>query len=61
MESLITCPLCGHSKTETIPADSCLYFYECSGCHVVIRPKSGDCCVFCSFGTEPCTFKCGHC
>ena len=31
-----------------------LYFYECTACRTVFRPKPGDCCVFCSFGTAPC-------
>jgi hypothetical protein len=54
LESTITCPLCGYVKAETMPTDACQWFYECGGCHVVLRPKPGDCCVFCSFGTMPC-------
>ncbi|HQS65548.1 MAG TPA: GDCCVxC domain-containing (seleno)protein, partial [Acidovorax defluvii] len=23
-------------------------------CHTVLSPKTGDCCVFCSYGTVPC-------
>ena len=42
------------SKEETMPTDACQFFYECTGCHTVLRPKPGDCCVFCSFGTMPC-------
>jgi hypothetical protein len=53
-ESTITCPSCGTSKTETMPADACQFFYECTGCGTLLRPKPGDCCVFCSFGTVPC-------
>lgn len=52
--STITCPLCGHRKTETMPTDACQYFYDCEGCHAVLKPKSGDCCVFCSYGDVPC-------
>jgi hypothetical protein len=37
-----------------VPADQCVFFYECANCHVVLRPKPQDCCVFCSYGTEPC-------
>jgi hypothetical protein len=54
LQSTITCPHCGMSREETMPEDACWYFYECSGCHAVLRPKQGDCCVFCSFGTMPC-------
>jgi hypothetical protein len=53
-ESTITCPFCGTSKTETMPTDACQFFYECSECGILLRPKGGDCCVFCSFGTIPC-------
>jgi hypothetical protein len=53
-ESIITCPTCGFSKTETMPTDACQFFYECSGCGAMMRPKSGDCCVYCSYGSVPC-------
>jgi hypothetical protein len=53
-ESIITCPACGTAKAETMPTDACLYFYECTGCGTLLRPKHGDCCVFCSYGSAPC-------
>ena len=52
--SEITCPDCGHRKTEEMPTDACIYFYECKGCGTLLKPNQGDCCVFCSFGTVPC-------
>jgi PAS domain S-box-containing protein len=27
---------------------------ECAGCGALLRPKPGDCCVFCSYGSVPC-------
>jgi hypothetical protein len=54
LESLITCPACGHSKSETMPTDACMFYYECTGCHTLLRPKAGHCCVFCSYGTVVC-------
>lgn len=54
LESVITCPHCGTAKKELMPTDSCLFFYECSGCHQLLRPNAGHCCVFCSFGSVPC-------
>ena len=54
LESTITCPQCGHVRDETMPTDSCQWFYECEGCKTVLKPKSGDCCVFCSYGTNKC-------
>lgn len=57
LESLITCPQCGFEKEETMPTDACLFFYECTKCKALLRPQSGDCCVFCSYGTEKCPPK----
>ena len=54
MESLITCPACTHMQVERMPVDACQYFYECKGCGVLLKPKPGDCCVFCSYGTVKC-------
>jgi hypothetical protein len=54
MQSTITCPHCGHQQTETMPTDSCQFFYDCKRCARLLRPKQGDCCVFCSYGTMPC-------
>ena len=53
-ESLITCPECGFQKLEVMPEDFCLVIYECEKCRHPLRPKPGDCCVFCSFGSRPC-------
>ncbi|WP_236598863.1 GDCCVxC domain-containing (seleno)protein [Ramlibacter monticola] len=54
LQSRLTCPNCGHAKTETMRLDACQYFYECEQCHTVLRPKAGDCCVFCSYGSVRC-------
>ncbi|WP_082012202.1 GDCCVxC domain-containing (seleno)protein [Burkholderia sp. A9] len=53
-ESVLTCPYCGSARCETMPDDTCLYFYECPSCRKLLRPRPGDCCVFCSFGSIPC-------
>jgi hypothetical protein len=29
-------------------------FYECSQCKTLLKPKAGDCCVFCSYGSVVC-------
>jgi hypothetical protein len=50
----LTCPHCGRTAVETMPTDACIYFYDCQGCGAVLRPKAGDCCVFCSWGDAPC-------
>lgn len=54
LQSTLTCPHCGHHVTETMPTDACQFFYECTGCGTMLRPKAGDCCVFCSYGDVPC-------
>jgi hypothetical protein len=54
LESAITCPHCGTRRTEIMPTDACQYFYECAGCGMLLRPKPGDCCVFCSYGSVRC-------
>lgn len=52
--STLTCPERGHRETETMPTNACQYFYDCRGCGAVLKPKAGDCCVFCSYGDAPC-------
>ena len=54
LESVITCPHCAAAKAETMPTDACQFFYVCTGCGTKLRPKAGDCCVFCSYGSVPC-------
>lgn len=54
LKSTITCPECSHQKEETMPTGACQYFYECDKCKTVLKPKQGDCCVFCSYGTVKC-------
>jgi len=54
LRSTLTCPSCGHRKEEVMPTDACQWFYECESCKAVLRPKPGDCCVYCSYGTNKC-------
>lgn len=54
LESTITCPECGHKETEVMPMEACQWFYDCKACHTILKPKKGDCCVFCSYGTVAC-------
>ncbi len=60
LQSIITCPECGFEKEETMPTDACLFFYECTKCKALLRPESGDCCVFCSYGSTVCPPKQGE-
>lgn len=54
LTSTLTCPHCGFAKQETMPTDACQYFYECTQCKTILRPRPGDCCVYCSFGSVKC-------
>ena len=54
LDSDITCPECGHTETETMPTNACQWFYDCKGCDALLKPKKGDCCVYCSYGTVAC-------
>lgn len=53
-QSEITCPKCGHKKTETLPTDVCVIRYTCENCKTELTPKEGDCCVYCTYGTHKC-------
>lgn len=50
----LVCPACGHASVEAMPADACVWFHECEGCRTMLRPRPGDCCVFCSYGDRAC-------
>ncbi|HSU92865.1 MAG TPA: GDCCVxC domain-containing (seleno)protein [Gemmatimonadaceae bacterium] len=54
LASVLTCPACGHAERLEMPTAECVFFYECRSCHVLLKPKSGDCCVFCTYGSVPC-------
>ncbi len=54
LTSTLTCPNCGHRKTETMPTDACQWFYDCEARHTLLKPNPGDRCVFFSFEDMPC-------
>lgn len=37
-----------------MPTNACQWFYDCKACGALLRPKQGDCCVYCSYGTVAC-------
>ena len=51
LKSTLTCPNCGYKKDEIMPTVACQFFYECESCKFILKPKQGDCCVYCSYGT----------
>jgi rubredoxin len=57
LESALKCPRCGFKKEEIMPIEYCQISYECTGCKAILRPRQGDCCVFCSYGSVKCPSK----
>ena len=53
----IKCPHCGFVDHVEMPVYACQFFHECVNCKTLIRPKAGDCCVFCSYGDVRCPSK----
>ena len=56
-QAKLTCPQCGYNQIADIPSDACQFFYECVNCKTVVRPKEGDCCVFCSYADSKCPMQ----
>ena len=57
LKSVLTCPRCDLPTVETMPTNACLFFWNCPGCGARLKPKTGDCCVFCSYGSVKCPPK----
>lgn len=56
-KATITCPNCGEKQEVEMPTDACQHFYTCPHCGKVLKPKEGDCCVFCSYADTQCPPK----
>lgn len=56
-EAVLTCPKCNAKQRVKMPTDACQYFYKCVSCNETIKPKKGDCCVFCSYADSTCPPK----
>lgn len=52
--SRLTCPHCGFEEDLKMPSDACQFFHQCARCGTMLKPQSGDCCVFCSYGDVKC-------
>ncbi len=55
--AIMTCPYCGKSYDVEMPTDRCVVIFRCPECGKSITPKSGDCCVFCSYADKKCPGK----
>ena len=56
-KAVLTCPKCGKRQQVKMPTNACQHFYKCAGCGEILRPKEGDCCVFCSYADSKCPPK----
>ncbi|KKP80685.1 MAG: hypothetical protein UR81_C0019G0003 [Candidatus Levybacteria bacterium GW2011_GWB1_35_5] len=56
-KAFLTCSKCGMVQSAKMPTDACQYFYRCFKCGEMIKPKEGDCCVFCSYADTKCPSK----
>lgn len=56
-EATLTCPKCLFQQKMVMPIDACQYFYKCVHCGKTLKPKKGDCCVFCSYADSKCPPK----
>jgi hypothetical protein len=54
-QSTITCPHCLATEMLEVPRGSSQHLYRCRACSNILKPKSGDCCIFCSFGDLDCS------
>lgn len=52
--STLTCPSCGARWSAEMPTDACVIVCDCAACGMVLRPLTGQCCVFCSYGDVSC-------
>jgi len=56
-KATIACPKCGFKNEEQMPVDACQHFYTCTRCGEILKPKEGECCVFCSYTDSKCPPK----
>lgn len=56
-KATLTCPKCQYGQTVKMPTNACQHFYKCVNCGEILKPKEGDCCVFCSYADSKCPPK----
>lgn len=54
VQSTLTCPECQAQQMAEMPSNACVPFYTCKSCGKLVTAKTGQCCVFCSYGNQPC-------
>ncbi len=56
-KAALTCPKCREEQVVEMPTNVCQHFYKCVSCGEMLKPKEGDCCVFCSYADSKCPPK----
>lgn len=56
-KAILTCPKCGSEQEVEMLTNACQHFYQCQKCGEMLKPKEGDCCVFCSYADTKCPPK----
>jgi transposase-like protein len=56
-KAILTCPICSVFQDVEMPINACQHFYKCQSCGETLKPKEGDCCVFCSYADNKCPPK----
>lgn len=56
-KTTLTCPKCQYKQPVEMPTDACQHFYKCQSCGEILKPKEGDCCIFCSYADSKCPPK----
>lgn len=57
LQANIKCPNCGAETKEIMPKKKRVYFYACPKCYNILKPKPGECCIFCSYADVKCPAK----
>ena len=52
--SIVTCNKCNHTFVAEMPLIQEVHQLQCPVCKYVIKTEEGDCCVYCSHGSEDC-------
>jgi hypothetical protein len=55
--SEVTCVHCGHKHADHMPKYATKISYQCPACKEISKPLKDSCCIYCSYGSEPCPKK----
>lgn len=52
--TIVKCPVCKFKKEVQMKTNQHMVLYKCPECEAALKPRSGSCCVICSYGSVPC-------